>query len=286
MRKKIIILGINGSFGILFSKLFFKEEEIFVAGVDLSNEASPLANCSAYIPSDLTVFSEEIKGLARDADLIIMCLPEHVAYHFLGLYKHHISKDTLLVDTLSVKSEITAVYHGNGFTALSLNPMFGPDLDFKGKNMIVVKIKDSDKSDWFTSRLKTWEVNFTYLTGSEHDTMTSIIQVATHAAVMAFGTVLNQPKIPVTEFLKVATPPFLNMCTLFARITSGTKNVYWNIQRENVYASEIRKAMINNLTALDKSINEGREEDFNQLIEPNTSNDKAAFKALSGNFNK
>ena len=286
MTKKTTILGINGSFGTLFSELLFNENQSVITGIDLSSTNSPSAKCSAYAPSDLTVFNEEVKLLVMESDVIIMCLPEDIAYRFIDIYIRYLSKNALLVDTLSVKSQIAALYNDNGFTALSLNPMFGPDLEFEGKNIIVVKIKDSDLSDGFISLLKTWKVNLITLTSEEHDKMTSLVQVATHAAVMAFGMTLIQSEIPVTELLKVATPPFLNMCTLFARITSGTKNVYWSIQTENMYASEIRKALINNLVTLDKSIQDEHEADFNQLIEPTTPGEKAIFKTLSQNFQK
>jgi prephenate dehydrogenase len=284
MNKKTTILGVNGGFGCLFSELISAEDQMIITGVDLTDKELPAAKCSRYLPSDLTVFNDEVKLLISESDLIIICLPEHITYTFLDLYRSYISKNSLLVDTLSVKSQIVSVYNDNGFNALSLNPMFGPDLLFEGKNMIVVKIKESGLSEWVISLLSTLKVNLIYLTSEEHDKMTSIVQVATHAAVMAFGITLNQSDVSVNELLKIATPPFLNICTLFSRITSGNKNVYWSIQKENIYASQIRNALINNLIALDKSIHEDHEEVFNQLIEPNTPSEKVIFTALSQGY--
>jgi prephenate dehydrogenase len=284
MEKKVTILGINGSFGSLFSSLLYEEKQLIITGVDLNSQAHTSSKCSEYIQADLRTFNENLKSILSETDLIIICLPEDIAYKFLGLYERHISKTALLIDTLSVKEEIASFYEKNGFNALSLNPMFGPDLPMEGKNIIVVKFKETTASNWFISLLETWKLNIVYATSDEHDKMSSIVQVATHAAIMAFGATLNESDISITELLKVATPPFLSISALFGRIVSGNKKVYWNIQNENIYASEVRKKLIKNLIALDKSIDNNREGDFNSLIEAKTSDQKEAFKKLSDRF--
>jgi prephenate dehydrogenase len=162
--------------------------------------------------------------------------------------------------------------------------MFGPDLQIDGKNIIVVKFKETPASAWFISLLKLWNLNIVFTTSDEHDKMSSIIQVAAHAAVMAFGITLNNSDFSLKDLLKVSTPPFLSLSSLFGRIVSGTKKVYWNIQNENPYAYDVRKALIKNLIALDQSIDGKKEEDFNALIEPKTQDQKEAFKELSHNF--
>ncbi len=241
MEKKVTILGINGSFGSLFSRLLYTEKHLTITGADLNTEVHTSSKCSKYIQADLTVFNENLKSILSESDLIIICLPEDIAYKFLELYELYISKTALLIDTLSVKEEIASFYEKNRFNALSHNPMFGPDLPMEGKNIIVVKFKETTASNWFISLLETWKLNIVYATSDEHDKMSSIVQVATHAAIMAFGATLNETDISITELLKVATPPFLGISALFGRIVSGNKKVYWNIQNENTYASGVRK---------------------------------------------
>src|SRR6202012_3215542 len=114
-------------------------------------------------------------------------------------------------------------------------------------------------------------------TSEEHDQMSSLIQVATHAAVLAFGMTVTNSGFSITDLVKVATPPFLNLSALFGRITGGNKKVYWNIQNDNVYGSGVRKELIKNLIALDKSIDEGTEADFYQLTEVRTFEQKGMF---------
>ena len=191
MEKKVTILGINGSFGSLFSRLLDKEKQLVITGVDLNNEVHKSSKCLKYLQSDLTVPADDLKLLLNQSDVIIICLPEDIAYKFLELYKYHIAKTALLIDTLSVKKEAALFYVEHDFNALSLNPMFGPDLQIDGKNIIVVKFKETPVSAWFICLLKLWKLNIVFATSEQHDKMSSIIQVAAHAAVMAFGITLN-----------------------------------------------------------------------------------------------
>ncbi|MGZ3763093.1 MAG: prephenate dehydrogenase dimerization domain-containing protein [Mucilaginibacter sp.] len=284
MKKQVAILGINGGFGALFSRLLSAEEGLAITGVDLNNSVYQHSSCYRYLPSDVGMFSEELKLVVSSSDIIIVCLPEVAAYNFFNLYQSFISKQALLIDTLSIKADVAAIYIENDFNALSLNPMFGPDLPMEGKNIIVIKFKESARSEWFISLLKTWMLHIVYATSEEHDKISSIIQVATHAAVIAFGITLNSADHSISELLKVSTPPFLSLSALYGRIISGKKNVYWNIQKENAYASAIRKTLINNMVALDKSIDEDREDDFNALIDPKDPDQKEIFLKLADHF--
>ena len=283
MKKKVAVLGINGGFGRLFSGLLFGEKQLTITGVDLGHDPDPSSKFSKYIQADLGIVNEGIRLLVAASDVIIICLPEGITYKFLELYKDDISKTALLVDTLSIKREISSIYIDNDFNALSLNPMFGPDLEIEGKNIIVIKSKETAISSWFIALLEAWKLNIVYATSEQHDKMSSLIQVATHAAIISFGMTLNNFDIPLTQLLKIATPPFYNISALFGRIVSGNKKVYWNIQNENIYASGMRKELIRNLIALDKCIDDGREDDFNELIE-STEDQKKALKELSDHF--
>ena len=283
MKKKAIILGINGGFGSLLSGLLFKER-LTITGVDLNNELNQSSKCSRYISADVKVLHEDLEAALMEADLIILCLPEDVSYEFFKLYDRYMSRSALLIDTLSVKGEVASIYIENEFNALSLNPMFGPDLAMGGKNIIVIKFKKTQLSDWFISLLNIWGLNIVFTTSEEHDQMSSLIQVATHAAVLAFGMTVTNSGFSITDLAKVATPPFLNLSALFGRITGGNKKVYWNIQHDNAYASGARKELIKNLIALDKSIDEGTEADFYRLTEVRTFEQKGVFKKLADYF--
>lgn len=281
MKKKIIVLGINGGFGGVISRLLCNEEGSTIVGVDLSDHPSTTAKCSKYVRSDLTSTDSDFIALIKDAYIIIICLPESVAYKFFEQYDQHISKTSLLIDTLSVKQKISSIYNDNGFTALSLNPMFGPDLAMEGKNIVAIKFDNLPATEWFISLLEKWKLNIVYTTAMEHDKMTSIIQVATHAAIMAFGITLNSSDVALADLLKVSTPPFLTLTSLAARIISGNKKVYWDIQNENPFASAVRGALLNNITLLNNTIEEGNEDGFTELIGPDTEEKKELFRKLS-----
>jgi len=284
MHKKVAILGINGGFGQVFSSRLYKEDQLEISGIDLSSSLADSSKCDLYRPADLTAANTETGSIIGESDIIIICLPEEVAYKFLELYGSQIPKTALIIDTLSIKSAVSSVYVKNDLNALSLNPMFGPDLKMDDQNIIVIRFKESVLSQLFISYLEQWKLNIIYLTAEEHDKATSVIQAATHAAIIAFGATLKDSGIAISELLKIATPPFLTLGSLYARIASGSKNVYWNIQKENIYAAEARKVLIENLNKLDKSINDGSGEEFGKLLTPYTAEQNESLKQLADHF--
>lgn len=284
MKKKIIILGVNGGFGSVFCNLLLKQELLTITGVDLGSVSRFIDEPVNYCQSNLAAFDEALISIIQEADIIIACLPEHVAYQFLQLYIPYISDGALVIDTLSIKNQVAAIYTEHNIHALSLNPMFGPDLSPAGRNIIVISFKESELSKWFIGILSDLKLNLVFTTSDEHDRLSSLLQVATHAAIMTFGVTLAQSGQSVNILSSIATPPFLSMSTLYGRIALGNKEVYWNIQKENDYASDIRKALINNLTLLDQYIDQDKEEQFNQMIEIQNEDQLDFFKKLQTNF--
>ena len=268
----------------MFSSRLYNEEQLEINGIDLNSRLADSSNCNFYYQSDLTTANAETGSIIGESDIIIICLPEEVAYKFLELYGSQIPKTALIVDTLSIKSAVSSIYVKNDFNALSLNPMFGPDLKMDGQNIIVIKFKETPLSQLFVGYLVLWNLNIIYLTAEEHDRATSVIQAATHAAIIAFGATLKDSGLAIPELLKIATPPFLTLASLYARIASGSKNVYWNIQKENIYAAEARKALIENLGKLDKSISDGSEENFSRLVTPDTIGQTESLNQLADHF--
>jgi len=283
MSKNITILGINGGFGALFSRFLSKEPNLIITGVDLGPNVSQSSECSKYIQANISLISKDVKAIIFQSDLILICLPEEITYIFFDKYGNHISKSTLIIDTLSVKSKIATIYLRNDFNALSLNPMFGPDLSIVGKNIAVIKFLESEFSNWFISLLAKWNLCIRHLTSEEHDRLTAYIQVATHSVLIAFGMTLKDSAFSITELLNAATPPFLSLSTFFGRISSGNKNVYWNIQEENTFAKSVRKTLIENLITLDKTIIDGDRPAFDLILDSKTE-DQEEFLRLSHLF--
>lgn len=261
--KKVLILGLNGGFGKLFSNLL-AEEGISVFGIDLAPQPDKLVKCDLYLCGDLSQPDENILAIAHQVDCLLICLPESVAFIALEHFVPAMSADTLVVDTLSVKTILAEkVTNIKGYLQLlSINPMFAPDLGFRDKNVVAVQLSPGLRVDNFINLMEKWGANVTLMTASEHDEQTAITQVMTHAAIISFGICLTELGYDVNKALPILTPPHQTLLSLFARITNHNPDIYWRIQVDNPYAAQARKALAASLKQLEQITAGNHQQEF------------------------
>jgi prephenate dehydrogenase len=264
MNKKAIVLGINGKLGKLFTKLL-SDENIEIIGFDQSPSAK--FDCTKYIEWDLSKPYNGLDLLIKEADYLIICLPAKITFNFFNNYDSQLFKQILVLDTLSIKSGIASIYLEKGLSALSINPMFGPDLELAARNMIVCNYANNADAEWLVSLFSNRGVRVTFLSADEHDKVTSIVQAATHAAIMAFGSALSKFGIDINKQLVVSTPLFYSLYAIYSRIISGNSDVYWEIQTENPYAEAARSVLIDSLQSIDNTIKNNKENSFSELFD-------------------
>ncbi|MEZ4829641.1 MAG: prephenate dehydrogenase/arogenate dehydrogenase family protein [Bacteroidia bacterium] len=245
---KILILGINGGFGRLFYSLLSRENHS-ITGVDLQPSAESGITPQKYISCNLFSPDEQVVAEASQADMILICLPEKVVYPLLPLLLPHTRRDSLTVETTSVKSIITDILSGIPVAGevLSINPMFSPDLGMDGNNMVAVKFQPGKFTEWFARFTQKHGCRITWMTTRQHDMLTAVTQVATHAAIISFGFMLEKMDYQVDTNLPVSTPPHLNLLALFSRIQSANPEVYWKIQTDNPYGQMARETLLESM---------------------------------------
>src|SRR5947209_1580909 len=170
-----LILGVNGGFGRLFYE-HLSRPGVRVGGVDLGPAPAACVSPSRYIRADATVPSAEASAALKEADCVIVCLPEAAA----------------LAAVATMKAE-------------------------------------------------------------EHDRLTAFTQVATHAALIAFGSALYSGGYDTSAALKIATPPHRLLLSLLARILLADPEVYWEIQHRNPLAGEVREGLRRGLSELEEA---------------------------------
>jgi prephenate dehydrogenase len=264
MNRKAIILGVNGKLGGLFTKLLSKEN-VEIIGIDQSPNAK--FDCYKYIEWDLSKPYNGLDLIIEQSDYLIICLPAKATFNFFNNYDCQIFQQILILDTLSIKSKISDIYLEKKLSALSINPMFGPDLELVGRNMIVCNYANIADSEWLISLFSNRGVKVTFLSASEHDKITSIVQAATHLSIMTFGLTLSKFGIDVSKQLDVSTPLFYSLYAIYSRIISGNSDVYWEIQTENPYADAARSALIDSLLFIDNTIKNNNENSFSDLFD-------------------
>jgi 4-amino-4-deoxyprephenate dehydrogenase len=192
------------------------------------------------------------------AGLVILALPEEVCLDALP-HVFAAAPGALVVDTTSVKSAFEPVWRDKTDrpAVLSINPMFAPGLDISGRPCLVV---DPDQADprharrgaQFRAALDDWGLRVVDLdSAAAHDRLCAATQASVHAAVIAVGISLSQSGISIDDVLAVAPPPCHTLLLLLARITSGSPEVYVDIQTGNPFAAGARRDLQQAIQAIE-----------------------------------
>ncbi len=263
-----VILGANGQVGRLLAKKLSKTGAS-ITGIDLDRAAIEEGPYAAYVSSDLEAPDARALAAIEQADCIIVCLSEFAAVAALPHVMKSISRGALLVDTLSVKANyVTQVgAAGKEIECLSINPMFSPSLDFNGQNVAIIEVLPGPLTQKFVALLTSWKANVISVTLAEHDEITAFTQVATHAALIVFGSVLSRLGYDIETAWRLATPPHRLLMSLLARISLANPEVYWEIQHGNPIAGRIRRAMAESVEELEQKSGSDSPEDLARLME-------------------
>lgn len=267
LSERAVVLGANGVVGrALACRLV--ESGISVTGIDLQkipfceNPGFAYEQCDATAPTDAGL--REIKK----ADIVIVCLPEDAAIAALPTIVQAAATDSLIVDTLSVKEKIVATLKSLHPTqeAISINPMFSPSLEFTGQNIAIVIVNEGPRADEFESLLTSWGAITASVRADEHDKITALMQVATHAAIMSIGMVLHDWSYDVAKGIKMATPPHRICLAMLARMSAASPEVYWDIQRSNSYGVDARSSLLEHMKHLSEVVTAGEDGRFNEFM--------------------
>jgi 4-amino-4-deoxyprephenate dehydrogenase len=268
MLKNATILGGSGQAGSLLIRSLLATG-VEVIEVDLH---PPPGNHSGgkYFEADVTRGGPEFEKVISRSDCVCVCLPEQIALHSASRVAGAMRDGSLWVDTLSVKGPIARALeaHGGRLEILSINPMFAPALGWPGHAVALVKAgRSGDKGRYFKELLEQWGASVHAVSAEQHDRVTAALQVATHAAVLAFGSVLLQLDYDVKAALELATPPHRLLLALLYRMISQNPEVYWDIQAYHPHAADVREQMISSLASLQTMAERGDVEGFKRLFE-------------------
>jgi prephenate dehydrogenase len=180
-----------------------------------------------------------------------------------------IREGSLWVDTLSVKTDIVTLIekHAGALEMLSLNPMFAPVMGWHGRPVAAVEPVPGPKTAFFKRLLGTWGARVEEVSAQEHDRLTGVIQVATHAAVYCFGAAALQPGFDLEKALRLSTPPYRVLLTLLHRMTTQSPDVYWDIQTHHPLAGPVRQLLLRTLEDLQRDAAKDNSARFKATIE-------------------
>ncbi len=219
------------------------------------------------VAGDLAAPSGVVLRLLAVADIVVMAVPETPTLAGIGAVADTTSSATLLVETLSVKSRFAAAFGALGARqpVVGINPLFRPSPSQRGG--VVVLVDHAGRGDdGFGRMLADAGCGVHALDAIAHDRSMAVIQCLTHAAILSFGVAFRSLRLSVPRLDGLATPPFAALSALLARILTGEPHVYWDIQGDNPFAAEARRALRAGVSAIDRLAREGDAEGFTALI--------------------
>jgi prephenate dehydrogenase len=264
VQTKTVILGGAGAVGTLFASRLAQRGPVTV--VDLSGATAPDFR---FIACDALEMSSQARETVAEADLVLLTLPEAACLRALpGLFPL-LRSDALLVDTMSIKSEVVRAIQEAApkFEALSINPMFAPDLGFMGQRAVAIEISAGAHAACFLAWLEQEGCRVVHVpSAEEHDRAMAAMQAMTHACIIAAGVALQRLGTPISTILDLAPPPHRTLLCLLARILSAAPEVYWDIQSGNPFAATARDALADGIATLAATVRSPDDTAFDELL--------------------
>ncbi|WP_410514537.1 prephenate dehydrogenase/arogenate dehydrogenase family protein [Paenibacillus sp. BR2-3] len=238
--RRCVIVGGAGGVGGMFATLLARSG-VEVCVIDMTPPAVELQ----FEQCDITAPTKKASAAIKTADMVVLALPESVALRAVAFVGTAMKPEALLAHTLSVQSPIAADVRALGLPleVIGLNPMFAPSLSIVGRPVAVIIQNDGPRTGELLRLLSDWGGRVVRLGAEEHDQLVAAMQALTHAAVLSFGLALAGLNVDIAKLSSLAPPPHATLLALLARISSGTPEVYWDVQSANHRAPAARAAL-------------------------------------------
>lgn len=235
---RAIVVGAAGGMGRMFLERL-EASGCPTLGVDLRGDGRVTAE-------DVLAPSPEFRAALAGAGLVILAVPDEVACRAGAGIAAAMDCAAVLADCTSVKAPyVSAVGQAGACGLISVNPLFGPGLDWTGRTVVVTEIRAAQHPGRLERFLEGAGLRIVRLDADSHDRLAAEAQAQVHAAVLAF--ILSASP----EGMVFDTPPNRVMRMLAARILSGEAHVYRKIQTSNPFAGPARARLAEALRRLD-----------------------------------
>jgi len=241
---KIAVIG-HGRFGKLWANCLSKFEDIFVYD---KNKNSRLNNNPKIHFQSLEIVTK--------ADLLFLAVPMSEFENICKDISQMLSEKTIVVDTCSVKIypvELMERYFSKSQPIIASHPLFGPDSvsvgDLKDKEIIISQVRASrEQENILTDLLIRMDLNIINMSLREHDKCMARSQALVHFLGRVFA------KLDLKDF-EAKSPNYKALMKINNLVNNDTWQLFFDMQKLNPFAKDLRKNLIRELKALDEVIN-------------------------------
>ncbi len=227
-RKKIIvgIIGGTGKIGQFF-KRFFELNECKVLISSRGNRLSP-------------------KRCAELSDVVLISVPISVTLKVIKEVAPYIHKDSLLIDTTSIKKEpVDAMVRYSKSEVIGMHPVFSPDIkSLKNKTIVLCPARTKKWLKWLVRLFKKNKVEIKVTTPDKHDEMMSIIQGLNHFDTLNMIYTMNNLGADIKELLDYASPGFKLKMRIMKTILDNDPELYADMEMMNVKNDKVLKCYL------------------------------------------
>ena len=217
----------------------------------------------------ISVSDEKSKAAdLKSEEIIFISVPINLAPKIILETAEKSSKQALIIDLSSIKSETKKALEECGRPALSLHFLFGPSVhSIQNQKIITEKFSDSKTADDLLELLKKEGAQIIEMKSDIHDITMAHIQSLTHFINLSLAQILLKNKVGISG--QVSTPVFLSQLSSTLRVLSQDPRLLSEIQTLNPKFLdvvedylEIQKDLIKKIKSKDVK---GIEEQFSNL---------------------
>ena len=261
---KIAIIGGSGKFGRVFARLFKEDgHEVVITGRD------PVKG--ARVAGELGVeFSNDNAGTAQEADVVIISVFIENTLDVIKEVAPHVRPGSLLMDLTSVKIEPCRAMEKHApedVEIIGAHPMFGPRVaSLEGQAFIVVPVRAKKWKKFLLDFLTRHKARTFETTADEHDRAMAVVQGLTHFAYISTASTLRALDVDVKDSKNFASPIYILMLDLIARIVGQSPQLYSSIQMHNPHIKEVHRTFIEQAGILEGIVREKDTKAFTKLM--------------------
>lgn len=208
--RPITIVGGKGAMGRLFTRLFT------AAGY-------PVASLEA---DEWAVASER----TAKAALVLVAVPIDRTCEVIGRLPA-LPSDCVLADITSIKrAPLQAMLAAHSGPVLGLHPMFGPDLDELGGQLVVVcHGRGAARYQWLLKRFADWGATLCDESAEAHDQAMQVIQAMRHFTSITYGLFLQREQADLHQLLRLSSPIYRLELGMVGRLFAQDPALYADI---------------------------------------------------------
>ena len=218
---QIGIIGGTGGMGRMFADLFRQEGYT----VHISGRTEGL----------------DISTMAEMCQVVIVSVPIDSTVEIIGEIGPLMSKDALLMDLTSLKTEpVKAMLHASPSEVIGLHPLFGPGVDsIDGHTIVLCPARTQDWLHWVRDILKKHGAAIIETTPERHDELMALVQALNHLNSITIGIVLKEWREDLTDLQRFATPMFTTKLEIIKEIFTNNPRLYAEIITQNPHIKKI-----------------------------------------------